>query len=248
MDSLKKLNGIFPLFKPKNITSAACLDDLKRVLQKAILGKHVPQRKFAKICKVGHGGTLDPLATGVLIVGLNDGCKLLGKALSGRKVYRFKAKLGQHFDTYDCTGKLVEERTVPGTLDRRAIEQVCLQFIGPQVMQRPPPFSAVHVDGQRAYDLARRGTPVELPAKAVRIDRLTLVDYDADSLMLAMEMECGGGTYVRSLIVDLAAALGTCGHMVELERTFQEPFNVEQCLRLEDCSDLERIKGLLQAK
>ena len=103
MDKLAKLNGIFPLFKPENMTSADCLDKLKHILIKLALGsgtedKKISLKKFQKICKVGHGGTLDPIATGVLVVGLGNGCKKLADALKGKKIYRFKAKLGSHHD------------------------------------------------------------------------------------------------------------------------------------------------------
>lgn len=247
MDSLRKLDGIFPLFKPKGVTSAKCLEDLKRTLQEGVCKKPLSQRTFSKICKVGHGGTLDPLATGVLVVGLNGGCKLLGRALSGRKVYRFAARLGEHYNTYDCTGSLLEQMPVPSGLSQPTIELACRQFVGPQIMQRPPPFSAVHVGGKRAYDMARAGELTELPPKPVRIDRLSFLSYDEPTQILKMEMECGGGTYVRSLIVDLATALGTRAHLVELERTLQEPFSIEQCLQVEECRDLERIQSILRS-
>jgi tRNA pseudouridine55 synthase len=257
MDKLSKLNGIFPLYKPENMTSADCLDKLKHLLVKLVFGggsedKKVSMRKFQKMCKVGHGGTLDPIATGVLVVGLGTGCKRLADALKGKKVYRFKAKLGTHFDTYDRTGQLLKQdeellagKKVPS---EKEILQAKNQFIG-DILQRPPLYSAVHVNGKRAYDIARSTKdPMEmmqLEPKPVNISRIELLAYDQPARELEMEMECGGGTYVRSLIVDLANALGTFGHMTELVRTQQGPFKLEECLRLENINTLEQIKSAL---
>lgn len=249
MDSLRRLNGVLPLFKPAGMTSAECLDAFKqRLIQTASTkgDKAISLRKFAKICKVGHGGTLDPMATGVLVVGLNAGCKQLGAALSGHKTYRFEARLGAHFDTYDCTGKEVEQKQVP-LLHVAQIQAAANNFVGPAIMQRPPAFSAVHVDGKRAHELARQGAAVEIAAKPVRIDRLHILSYDPHTHRLTAEMDCGGGTYVRSLIVDLAIALGTVGHMTCLERIVQSPFSIDDCMRLEDCADLAKVQKALKA-
>lgn len=244
MDRLKKLNGIFPLFKPSGMTSADALEELKKCLQKLVgLKKPLSHKQLSKVIKVGHGGTLDPLATGVLVVGLGNGCKQLQSCLSGKKVYRFKARFGTHYDTYDCTGKMVEERPFDN-VNSDSLKEAMHKFTG-QIMQKPPAFSAVHVNGKRAYDLARSGEKVELAAKPIQIDRFELINYAEDGEWQA-EVECSGGTYIRSLIVDVASALDTVAHMIELTRTQQGLFTLNDCLYLEQLTELTEIEKILK--
>lgn len=244
MDRLKKLNGILPLFKPSGITSADALEQLKKELQRlAGLKKPLNHKQLSKLLKVGHGGTLDPMATGVLVVGLGSGCKQLQECLSGGKGYRLKARFGAHYDTYDSTGKVLEEKAFDN-VNEALLRAAMKKFTG-EIMQRPPAFSAVHVQGKRAYELARSGESVELPAKPVRIDSFELVSYSAEGGDWEAEVMCGGGTYIRSLIVDVAAALGTVAYMTELTRTQQGPFTLEHCLKL-NALDLEVIEKSLK--
>ena len=241
MDRLKKLNGIFPLFKPSGMTSADALDELKKHMQRlAGLKKPLNHHQLSKIVKVGHGGTLDPLATGVLVVGLGTGCKELQKCLSGKKTYRLKAAFGKHYDTYDRTGKLVEEKPFD-QVTLTSLREAILKFTG-EVMQKPPAYSAVHVNGKRAYDLARAGKEVELTAKPVQIYRFELINFAETEGVWEAEVECGGGTYIRSLIDHVASALGTVAHMTELSRTQQGPFVLSDCLHLTELSDLSEIE------
>ena len=179
--------------------------------------------------KAGHAGTLDPLASGVLPVALGEATKTVPFVVDGRKSYRFTVRWGQSRDTDDSDGSIVE------TCDRRPAEieihRVLPSFLG-EIAQIPPQFSAVKVRGERAYRLARAGTPVELAARPVFIDRLALVDIvDADRAVF--EMDCRKGAYVRSVARDLAVALDTVGHVSSLRRTRNGPFRDCDAIPLE---------------
>lgn len=179
--------------------------------------------------KAGHAGTLDPLASGVLPVALGEATKTVSFVMDGRKSYRFTVCWGEARDTDDSEGAVV------ATSGRRPteaeIERALPAFVG-EIAQAPPAFSAVRVDGERAYRLARAGTPVEPAARPVVIDRLDLVEtLDADHAVF--EMDCRKGAYVRSLARDLAVALGTVGHVSGLRRTRNGPFRDCDAIPLE---------------
>ena len=170
--------------------------------------------------KAGHAGTLDPLATGILPIALGEATKTVPYAVDGQKAYRFTVRWGIETDTDDAEGRTIAESDKRPT--RAEVEPALARFVG-EVMQVPPRFSAIKVDGERAYDLARAGEIVELEARPVMIDRLEIVDVpDADSIVL--EAECGRGTYVRAIARDLGRMLGTCGHVTALRRTRVGPF------------------------
>lgn len=198
------------------------------------------QKWLGRKLKVGHGGTLDPMASGVLVIGLGGGCKALTAFLSGSKTYRATGSFGKAFDTLDCTGTVTEEQAeLPPGLEEPAFNQILQErFVG-DIMQRPPAFSALRVNGERAYDLARQQKAVELPERPVRIDSIRLLAWDPPEFR--MEVVCGGGTYIRSLIDDSARAAGALAAMYGLERTQQGPFTLEDCLQVSDCADLELI-------
>jgi tRNA pseudouridine55 synthase len=159
--------------------------------------------------KVGHAGTLDPLATGALPIALGDATKTVPFVQDSRKVYRFTVRWGAETDTDDAEGKVVD--TSDARPDRAAIEALLPEFTG-EIMQRPPAYSALKVDGERAYDLARGGAPVELEERPVTIHRLAVVEIpDADHAVF--EAETGKGTYVRALARDLGRRLGCLGHV-----------------------------------
>lgn len=179
--------------------------------------------------KAGHAGTLDPLASGVLPIALGEATKTVPFIVDGRKSYRFTVRWGEARDTDDGEGAVV------ATCDRRPteaeIEGALPSFIG-EVAQTPPRYSAVKVDGERAYRLARSGAPVELAARKVVIDRLALVEtVDADRAVF--EMDCRKGAYVRSVARDLAVSLGTVGHVSGLRRTRNGPFRDCDAIPLE---------------
>eukprot|EP00903_Cladosiphon_okamuranus_P016040 g14810.t1 len=182
--------------------------------------------------KVGHGGTLDPMATGVLVIGVGRGCRELSNYLQGSKAYRAEALLGYETDTQDSDG----EATVHGEWGHVTAEGVgaaLKRFLG-DITQVPPMFSALHKDGQRLYELARKGITVEREARPVTVYSLRQTEPPPRLPLLGLELECGGGFYVRTLIEDLARALGTRGHMTALERTKQGPFEIEDAVHLDD--------------
>ncbi len=184
--------------------------------------------------KAGHAGTLDPLATGLLIVALGEATKAISFVMDGAKTYRFSARWGEATATDDREGEIVERSTVRPTPD--ALMDALPAFVG-EIEQRPPAYSAIKVDGERAYDLARAGEEVELEARPVVIHELELLDCpDADHALF--EMTCGKGTYVRSLVRDLARHVGTCGHVGDIRRTAVGPFTQDDAIPLDHFEEL----------
>jgi tRNA pseudouridine55 synthase len=180
--------------------------------------------------KAGHAGTLDPLASGALPIALGEATKTVPYVQDGRKVYRFTVQWGVETDSDDADGKPVA--TSDARPDRAAIEAALPEFTG-EIMQRPPSYSAIKVDGNRAYDLAREGEEVVLEERPVSVHRLSLADMpDRDHAIF--EAECGKGTYVRAIARDLGQKLGCRGHVVALRRLTVGPFDSETLVRLED--------------
>ncbi|MEQ8406641.1 MAG: tRNA pseudouridine(55) synthase TruB, partial [Oceanicaulis sp.] len=193
--------------------------------------------------KAGHAGTLDPLATGVLPIALGEATKTVPFAQEGEKAYLFTIRWGVSTTTQDAEGETTAESDVrPG---RGEIEAALAQFIG-EIEQVPPKYSAIKVDGERAYDLARSGEEVELDSRPVRIDAVTLVDQPSADLAV-LEMTCGKGAYVRSLARDLAAALGAEGHVAALRRTRVGSFSLEDAVTLDELEDLVHKSAALDA-
>ena len=187
-------------------------------------------RRILGAKKVGHAGTLDPFATGLLVVLLGQGTKLSPFLMSGRKRYRATLRLGSETDTLDLTGKVVRERPV-GALRPEEIREKAGTFLG-DLDQVPPSFSAVKHEGKRAYALARRGIRVTLKERKVMIYRLDVVSVDLPDVTL--DVECSGGTYVRSLAADLGEALGTGAHLRALRRLASGSFSLEQAVPVGD--------------
>ena len=186
-------------------------------------------RRLAGGVKAGHGGSLDPLASGMLPICLGEATRLAGELLHGRKAYRFGLKLGERSATGDAEGEILERSAVPA-LAAAAIAAVLQGFLGPQA-QIPPMYSALKRDGQPLYRLARRGVTVERAPRGVHIERLQLLEQGVDELQL--EVVCSSGTYVRVLGEDIARALGTCGRLASLRRLYVEPFEAEAMVQLE---------------
>jgi tRNA pseudouridine55 synthase len=206
--------GILNVDKPAGLTSR---DAVNRV-----------ERLFHNV-KCGHAGTLDPLATGVLVICVGQATRLIQYVQRLPKQYRAVFQLGRKSATDDVEG---EVELVAGAAEptRAQIEAALPQFLG-DIPQRPPAHSAIKIGGRRAYDLARRGEEFELPARTVTIHRLEMLRYEYPELELAIE--CGSGTYVRSLGRDLAAALGTAAVMSALVRTAIGDFRVEEAIALD---------------
>ena len=193
--------------------------------------------------KAGHGGTLDPLASGVLPIALGEATKTVPFVMDGRKEYRFTLRLGEARSTEDAEGEVTATSAARPTDE--AIRAVLLRFTG-EIGQRPPAFSALKIDGKRAYDLARAGQTIELATRTVRIDRLELLDrIDIDQADFVVA--CGKGTYIRSLGRDIALALGTVGHLSALRRTAAGPFRQEAAISLSKLEALGHIPPLLGA-
>jgi len=198
--------GILLLDKPLGLSSSGATQRVRRLL---------------RLDKAGHVGSLDPLATGMLPICLGEATKLAGEVLEGAKTYSFRIALGSRTATGDTEGEIVESRPVP-PLDRTRILGVLASFLG-ESLQVPPMYSALKRNGRPLYELARAGVTVERAARPIRIDSFELVGLGDDGL--DCRVVCGKGTYVRTLAEDVAAALGTCGHVARLRREAVEPFD-----------------------
>ncbi|GAB5507307.1 MAG: tRNA pseudouridine(55) synthase TruB [Rhizobiaceae bacterium] len=183
--------------------------------------------------KAGHAGTLDPLASGMLPIALGDATKTVPYVMDGAKVYRFTVAWGEERSTDDLEGEATKTSDKrPSEADIRALLP---QFTG-VIMQAPPQFSAIKIDGERAYDLAREGEAIDIPAREVEIGRLDIVDMP-DAAHTVFEIECGKGTYVRSLARDMGRELGCYGHIADLRRVEVDPFTPEQLVTLTELEE-----------
>ncbi|KFC61365.1 tRNA pseudouridine synthase B [Devosia sp. LC5] len=184
--------------------------------------------------KAGHAGTLDPLATGILPIALGEATKAVPQVQDGTKIYRFAIQWGSATTTDDAEGSVVATSDVrPG---EAALLAVLPRFTG-TILQRPPIFSALKIDGERAYDLARAGEAVELAPREIDVDDIVLVSHGTEHSVL--EVTCGKGTYVRSLARDIAEALGTRGHVSMLHRAAVGPFNDADAVTIEQLEALD---------
>ena len=236
------MNGWIILDKPLGLGSTQAVGAVKRVCREAGLGK----------VKVGHGGTLDPLASGVLPIALGEATKLCGRMLDASKVYAFTIAFGSETDGLDAEGEVVASSEVRPTLAE--VEAVLPRFTG-AIEQVPPAYSAIKIDGQRAYDLARKGEAVEMKARSVTIFSLRNAGLDPASIAapaewtpdqvwgdedgaerldsVTLSAHVSKGTYIRSLARDIAHAVGTVGHVTMLRRTKAGPFDLEQAISLD---------------
>ena len=199
-------------------------------------------RRLFNAQKAGHAGTLDPLATGILPIALGEATKTVPYLMEADKVYSFTIAFGKTTDSYDAEGKVTEESIERPT--REAILAAIPAYIG-VIEQVPPAFSAIKVDGKRAYDLARQGVDVELKARKVEVFDLTLDAFDTDSATLTLH--CGKGTYVRSVARDLCLDLGVCGHVSMLRRLAVGAFATKSAITLEKLADLVHRDAQLEA-
>ncbi|MBA2126387.1 tRNA pseudouridine(55) synthase TruB [Hyphomicrobium methylovorum] len=208
------VHGWLVLDKPINMTSTQAVGAVRRLLNAQ---------------KAGHSGTLDPLATGILPIALGEATKTVSFAVDGEKAYRFTVRWGAETETDDTEGAVTQTSDKAPLVSE--IEALLPQFRG-EIMQVPPCYSAIKVDGARAYDLARDGETVVLDARPVFIDSLDLVDMP-DALTSVFEARCGKGTYVRALARDLGRLLGCFGHVISLRRTRVGPFHEAAAVSLE---------------
>lgn len=192
-------------------------------------------RRLFNARKAGHAGTLDPAASGVLPIALGEATKTIPYVTDGEKTYAFTVRFGQATDTDDAEGEIVAETDI--LPDKEALLKVLPSFIG-EIEQVPPKFSAVHINGQRAYDLARAKQEVELKPRRIRIDDLRLIE-PFDPLAARFEVDCGKGTYVRSLARDIAENLHSLGHVTSLRRLRCAKFFIKNAFSLEYLKSLE---------
>ncbi|MGV8854563.1 MAG: tRNA pseudouridine(55) synthase TruB [Devosia sp.] len=216
----RAISGWVVLNKPYDMTSTQAVGKVRWLFSAA---------------KAGHAGTLDPLATGILPIALGEATKAVPQVQDGTKIYRFAISWGSATTTDDTEGSVIATSDVRP--DRAALEAVLPQFTG-TILQRPPIFSALKIDGERAYDLARAGEAVELAPREIDVDAIALIEHSSERSIL--EVTCGKGTYVRSLARDLGEALGTRGHVSMLHRSAVGPFNDDDALSIDQLEALDQ--------
>ena len=209
--------------KPYRMTSFGALAHIRYVLSKRLGVKRV---------KIGHAGTLDPLATGVLILCTGKATKQIERLQLHTKEYTATLQLGATTPSFDLE-HAVDEHYPTSHITRELIEQTLLQFIG-DIKQVPPVYSACMVAGDRAYELARKGQEVALAPKDIHIDNIQLVDFNSETMQLSIRVVCGKGTYIRSLARDIGEALGSGAHLTALCRTRVGDVRLEDCLTFDD--------------
>jgi tRNA pseudouridine55 synthase len=237
-DAPAALHGWIIVDKPLGMGSTNVVSWVKRALRDG---------GYAKV-KVGHGGTLDPLATGVLPIALGEATKLAGRMLDATKEYEFTVQFGRETDTLDLEGKVVATSDYqPGF---GAVEKVLQDhFTGP-IEQVPPAFSALMIDGKRAYDRARAGEAVEMPTRSVTVFGWEYIaegfvgEWDASEQYATLRVKVSKGTYIRSLARDIALALGTVGHVTMLRRVRAGPFGLEGAISLDKLDENAKARSL----
>lgn len=209
--------GIITINKPKDWTSFDVVNKIKHIL---------------KIKRVGHLGTLDPMATGVLLVTVGKATKLFDYFQNKKKTYLAKFEFGYETDTLDITGKIIKETDILPSIDD--IKKSINEFIG-EIEQVPPKYSAKNINGKRAYQLARNNEEFELKPKLVKIDDIKIVDYSNN--ILTVIISCGSGTYIRSICRDLAEKLNSYATMIELVRTDVGRINLKNCVNIQELDE-----------
>ena len=217
---LQVKNGILNIDKPQGITSHDVVDVIRKLFPKT---------------KIGHTGTLDPIATGVLPICIGSATKLSDSLTSENKVYKVKMLLGVETDTYDITGKIVFASVVPK--DDIYIKERIKRFIGKQ-MQLPPLYSAIRVDGKRLYEYARHGMQVDVDPRKIEIFDISDIKVDLSKNEVSMVVSCTKGTYIRSLVNDIGKKIGCGAVMSELERLQTGDFKIEDSIKLYDFLEL----------
>ncbi len=222
-------NGFISINKPPQITAHDCVSKLRKLLKQK---------------KIGHGGTLDPMATGVLPIAVGNATRFL-RFLPEGKAYNAKIRFGIVTNTDDITGELISKAPCPD-LRLEAIEKLLPLFLG-QITQRPPAFSAIQVNGQRLYDLARRGeiNESDIPIRAVEIKEIRVLGWDeGDYPELNLAIACGAGTYIRSIARDLGEKLGCGATLSGLIRTYSNGFDLDASLSFEQVTELVKSNNL----
>jgi len=221
------MNGILNLNKPARVSSAAAVARVKRLLPRGV--------------KIGHAGTLDPFATGVLVLLIGKATKLCEKLMDEAKQYEATVKLGATTETLDPDSEEVVDSHA-NAVEREKVEEALQKFVG-EIQQRPPVYSALKVAGRAAYARARGGEEVVLEARAVRVYGIETMRYEWPFVQI--RVNCGRGTYIRSLARDIAEELGTKGYLTELKRTAVGPFRIADAVTIEKVQS-EGIEGFIR--
>lgn len=214
-----RIHGWLVLDKPIDLNSTKAVSMIRRIFNAQ---------------KAGHAGTLDPLATGILPIALGEATKTVGNVMGGGKIYEFTVKWGAETSTDDLEGEVTATSLKRPTEDE--VSDVLPIFIG-KILQTPPIYSAIKINGQRAYDLARRGEDVEMKSREVNIYDLQIKSFIEDEEM-TLVAECGKGTYIRALARDIGRELGCLGHVTSLRRTKSGPFTEKMSISLEKLEEL----------
>jgi len=228
MDKAGSMNGVINLDKPAGMSSAAAVSRVKRLLPRGM--------------KIGHAGTLDPLATGVLLLLIGKATKACETLMGQPKQYETTAKLGATTATDDRDSPEIAA-AIQRQPSRGEIEKAVAAMVG-VIQQRPPAFSALKIGGRPAYELARQGKPVELEPRSVRIDAIEILSWQWP--LLRMRIDCGRGTYIRAIARDLGEALKCGGYLTELRRTRIGRFDISQAVSLEQLN-LDGVEPHLQS-
>ncbi|MFT9847811.1 tRNA pseudouridine(55) synthase TruB [Aneurinibacillus sp. REN35] len=231
---MSQLSGIVPLYKPAGMTSHDCVMKIRRI---------------ARTKKVGHTGTLDPDVTGVLPICIGPATKVADYLHEAPKMYRAIMTLGIATDTQDASGEVIDEKAIEPRLTEAQVKEMTARFIG-EIEQLPPMYSAVKVGGKRLHELAREGKTVERTSRRVTIYNIQIeeMNLEQERPTLTFTVTCSKGTYVRTLCVDMGAALGYPSHMSYLQRIKSGPFILDQCVtfaQLEEAAEQEQLQALL---
>lgn len=222
------MDGLILINKQKGFTS----HDVVNVIRKKLNTK-----------KVGHTGTLDPNATGVLPILIGKGTKISKYLMEHDKTYIATIKLGEKTDTGDSEGQVIEEKSIPADLKKEDINNALQNFFGKQ-KQVPPMYSAIKINGKKLYEYAREGKEVKLEAREIEIYKIELLEYQNNKIKF--EVECSKGTYIRTLCEDIAKKLGTVGYMEELQRTKVNNFKIEDSILLDDITLENAEKNMIK--
>jgi tRNA pseudouridine55 synthase len=232
-------SGLLAVYKPKGITSSKVVEKFVKILSDPKLSS----RQQRDHLKIGHGGTLDPLAEGVLVLGIQKGTKLLSTYLKGKKSYYGIGLLGVATDSLDSDGVETERREYLH-VKYSDLEEKLPKFVG-DILQIPPMYSALKKNGTPLYQLARQGKTIEREPRKIHIDSIVL-DPTIQLPSFGIHVECGGGCYVRSLIADIATECNSCGHLTSLIRTQQGPFVIKDCLQETQWNEREILEGIVK--
>ena len=254
LPSLSLPSGIFGVAKPPGWTSADVIRKLKGTIGNDLKARAAaaaaataaaslpPHGARIPKVKIGHGGTLDPAATGVLAVGLGKGTKRLTSLLKGDKAYECTGVLGRATDTFDAEGVTIAEEDFSHVT--RAMMEAALPALTGDILQVPPMHSALKHNGRRLHELARAGKVVERPPRPAFVGNLELTFFEPPRFGLAIT--CGGGFYVRVCVNDLAKAVGTCAHAESIHRTRQGPIELAHCASLDELDGLHKVEEHLR--